>query len=90
MVESRLDRDDHGFAAQWYAVNAAKVLYDAMGRAPTITPKDIRDAIAATKGFQGATGTITMDAKRNADKPLVVVQIREGKFRYVATANGNK
>ena len=86
--QARFKREPSSLAAQGY--DAAKVLYDAMGRAPTLTPKDIRDAIAATKGFQGATGTITMDAKRNADKPLVVVQIREGKFRYVATANGNK
>ena len=86
--QARFKREPSGLAAQGY--DAAKVLYDAMSRAPTIMPKDIRDAIAATKGFQGATGTITMDAKRNADKPLVVVQIKEGKFRYVATANGNK
>ncbi len=86
--QERFKREPSSLAAQGY--DAAKVLYDAMGRAKAVTPKDIRDAIAATKGFQGATGTITMDEKRNADKPLVVVQIQKGKFRYVATANGNK
>jgi branched-chain amino acid transport system substrate-binding protein len=86
--QARFKREPSSLAAQGY--DAAKVLFDSMGRAPTLTPKDIRDAIAQTKAFQGATGTITMDAKRNADKPLVVVQIKEGKFRYVATANGNK
>jgi len=58
-----------------------------MGRAAAIEPRALRDAIAATRGFQGATGTITMDANRNADKPLVVVQIHDKGFHYNSTVN---
>jgi branched-chain amino acid transport system substrate-binding protein len=86
--KERYKREPSSLAAQGY--DAARLLYDAMGRAPSITPKEIRDALAATKGFQGATGTITMDANRNADKPLVVVQIKEKKFTYFATTNEKK
>ena len=86
--KERFKRDPSSLAAQGY--DAARLLYDAMGRAAAIDPRAIRDAIAATKGFQGATGTITMDANRNADKPLVVVQIKEKKFRYFATTNEKK
>ena len=37
--------------------------------------KAVRDAIAATKDFQGVTGKISMDAQRNATKPAVVLKI---------------
>jgi branched-chain amino acid transport system substrate-binding protein len=36
----------------------------------------VRDAIAQTKDFQGVTGKITIDDKRNATKPAVVLQIK--------------
>jgi branched-chain amino acid transport system substrate-binding protein len=86
--KSRYQREPSSLAAQGY--DAARLLYDAMGRAESGAPKAIRDAIAQTKGFQGATGTISMDANRNADKPLVVVQIKGGKFTYFATVNEKK
>jgi branched-chain amino acid transport system substrate-binding protein len=86
--KERFKRDPSSLAAQGY--DAARLLYDAMGRAGVIEPKAIRDALAATKGFQGATGTISMDANRNADKPLVVVQIKDKKFQYFATTNEKK
>lgn len=78
-------REPSSLAAQGY--DAAKLLYDAMDRAPTLAPDDIRAAIAGTKNFSGATGTISMDRERNADKPLVVVKIKDGAFHYEATVN---
>lgn len=45
----------------------------------------VRDAIAATKGFQGVTGSITLGPDRNAVKPLVVLQIKGGDFQPAAT-----
>jgi branched-chain amino acid transport system substrate-binding protein len=86
--KTRFQREPSSLAAQGY--DAARLLYDAMGRAESGAPKAIRDAIAQTKGFQGATGTISMDANRNADKPLVVVQIKDKKFTYFATVNEKK
>ena len=67
-------------AAQGY--DAAKLLFDAMGRAPEPTREAIKDAIKATKGFQGATGTLTIDKDHNANKPIVIVQIRGKQFKY--------
>jgi branched-chain amino acid transport system substrate-binding protein len=75
-----------GMAATGY--DAAGVLIDALGRAKSAEPAAIRDAIAETKGFQGATGTISIDAARNADKPIVVVQIKSKKFTYHSTVGG--
>lgn len=86
--KARFNREPSSLAAQGY--DSARVLYDAMERAPAIEPKAIRDAIAQTKNFQGATGSISMDAERNADKPLVVVQIKDNGFHYYATVNEHK
>jgi branched-chain amino acid transport system substrate-binding protein len=83
--KERFKRDPSSLAAQGY--DSAKVLADAIGRAKGDTPDDIRQAIQETKDFQGATGTITIDANRNADKPLVIVKIKEKKFTYYATVN---
>ena len=38
----------------------------------------LRDLIAATKDYAGVTGVITLDEKRNASKPLVVLEIKGG------------
>jgi branched-chain amino acid transport system substrate-binding protein len=70
------------------AYDAARLLYDAMSRATGLAPDPIKDALAQTKGFQGATGTINIDANRNAQKPVVVVQIKGGKFTYSSTVSG--
>ena len=72
-----------GLAALGY--DAARLLFDAMGRAPSLGGKDLAAAIAATKDFKGVTGLITMDANRNASKSAVVVQMKGGVPVYVTT-----
>ncbi len=67
-------------AAQGY--DSAKVLFDAIGRAPETTREAVKNAIASTKEFQGATGSLTIDANHNANKPIVVVQIKDKAFKY--------
>jgi branched-chain amino acid transport system substrate-binding protein len=79
-------REPSSLAAMGY--DAALVLADAIGRARDASPESIRDAIAATKNFPAATGTISFDAQRNADKPIVVVQIKDKKFAYHSTVGG--
>jgi branched-chain amino acid transport system substrate-binding protein len=39
----------------------------------------LRDRLAATKGFTGVTGSITIDENRNASKPAVVIEVKGGK-----------
>ena len=65
--------------------DSAMILADAMKRAGTADGAKVRDALAATKDFQGVTGKITMDADRNASKPAVILVIRDGQFKYVET-----
>jgi len=83
--KERFKRDPTSLAAMGY--DAAKVLADAIGRSKDDSPDAIRQAIQDTRGFQGATGTISIDAERNADKPLVIVRIKNKKFAYYSTVN---
>ncbi len=68
-------------AAQAY--DASGMLFDAMKRAKDLTGPSIRDALAETKNYKGVTGDITMDDKRNASKPAVVLKIgKGGKYEF--------
>lgn len=69
------------------AYDAAKILADAIRRAGTTEGPKVRDAIAATRDFQGVTGKITIDKERNAVKPAVVLKVAGGKFEYVETVS---
>jgi branched-chain amino acid transport system substrate-binding protein len=74
-----------GLAAMGY--DAAKVLFAAMEKTKSLASTEIRDAIAQTKDFPAVTGNITIDAKRNASKPAVVLEVKDGKFLYKSTVN---
>jgi branched-chain amino acid transport system substrate-binding protein len=67
--------------------DSAKVLTEAMKRAGTTAGPALRDAIAATKDFAGASGKFSLNADRDAVKALVFIQIKGGKFTYNATVN---
>ena len=67
--------------------DAAKILADAIKRAGSTDGEKVRDALKAVKDFPGVTGTITINADRNAVKPAVVLRIEKGKFHYVETVN---
>jgi branched-chain amino acid transport system substrate-binding protein len=64
--------------------DALRLAADAMARAGSTEGKRVRDALAATKGFEGVTGTITMDADRNPDKLPVILKVQDGRFRFAA------
>ncbi len=65
--------------------DSANILLDAIKRAGTVEGKALRDAIAATEGFPGITGRITLDENRNANKPAVILTIKDGKVVYTET-----
>ncbi|MCU1290166.1 MAG: Branched-chain amino acid transporter, amino acid-binding protein [Acidobacteria bacterium] len=70
------------------AYDAAKVLADAIKRAGGAEDSaKLKDAINATKNFAGVTGTITLDASRNAVKPAVVLELSpaQSKFTFKET-----
>lgn len=67
--------------------DSAMVLIDSLKRAGTTESAKLRDAIAATKDFEGVSGKFTLNENRDAVKALVFAQIKDGKFVYKATVN---
>jgi branched-chain amino acid transport system substrate-binding protein len=62
-------------------------LSSAIQRASSTEGPKIRDALATTKDLDGATGLTTLDAERNARKPAVIIEIKDGKFVFKETVN---
>jgi branched-chain amino acid transport system substrate-binding protein len=60
------------------AYDAARIMFDAIKRSKSLSGADIRDALAATKDFPGVTGTVTFNENRDAVKPIVMIEIKDG------------
>jgi len=60
------------------AYDAAKIMFDAIKRANSLEGPAIRDALAATKDFPGVTGNVTFNQNRDAVKPIVMIEIKDG------------
>ena len=65
--------------------DSAMVLAEAIKRAGTTESAKLRDAIAATKDYDGLTGQTTLNAQRDATKSAVIITVKDGKFRYLET-----
>lgn len=65
--------------------DAMMLLADAIRRAGTTERKKIRNAIAATRGFNGVTGTISFNAHGDPIKGAVFMEIINGRPRYLKT-----
>ena len=71
------------FAALAY--DAMYVLADSVKRANSTDRQRLREAIAATKDFEGVTGKITINSARNADKPVIIQKLQNPYFIYHST-----
>jgi len=65
--------------------DAMKLLAHAINQAGSTDGQKVRDALAQTRDFPGVAGAITMDADRNARKPIVIIKIQDGQFKYVTS-----
>ena len=73
----------NAFAALGY--DAYMLILDAIERQGSADSKAIRDGLAQTVGFVGATGVITLDENGDAVKSAVINQVDGGKFIYLTT-----
>lgn len=62
-------------------------LVDAIKRAGTTDAAPLRDALAATKEFEAVTGKVAINEQRDAVKSAVILQVKDGKFKFVETVN---
>jgi branched-chain amino acid transport system substrate-binding protein len=67
--------------------DATNMLLEAIRRAGSGDPGKIRDALASLKGFEGVTGTFTMDENGDPVKSAVIIQIRGGKQKFLQIVN---
>lgn len=74
-------------AMSFLAYDAGMIMFDAIRRAGSTQPDKIRDELAKTRDFHGVTGNITINEQRNAIKPAVILEIKDGKFKYKETVN---
>ena len=63
------------------AYDAARMLFDAFKRAKSTESAAVRNALAQTKDFPGVTGKLTLDSNRNAQAPVYMLRIENGKFK---------
>jgi branched-chain amino acid transport system substrate-binding protein len=73
------------FAALGY--DSLGIVADAIKRAKSTKPSDIRDALVATKGYLGITGTITFDKNRNPTKSAVVLEATPSGYVFHSRVN---
>lgn len=62
--------------------DALKIFAAAVRRAGSLDAKAIRDQIAATRDYEGVSGTITMGADRNPIKPVAMIKIENGQMNF--------
>ncbi|MDD3513729.1 MAG: ABC transporter substrate-binding protein [Synergistaceae bacterium] len=61
------------------------LVVDAIKRAGSAEPDAIRTALSSTKDFPGVTGSKTINATHDAESPVGIVQIKEGKKQFIGT-----
>jgi branched-chain amino acid transport system substrate-binding protein len=81
--EKKYNRSPSAFAALGF--DAYNLVLDAIKRAGSADPKAIRDALAATKDYEGCTGMITLDLNGDATKDAIIKTVENSKFKYIAT-----
>ena len=81
--KAKYNEEPDDMAALGY--DSAMILVNAIKKAGTTDEPKLRDAIAATKGYEGVTGVISLDAQRNAEKPAVIQTIKGKDFQFVET-----
>jgi branched-chain amino acid transport system substrate-binding protein len=72
-------------AYSFLGYDALMLMVDAIKRAGSTDGEKIKNELAKTKDFKGVTGNITINDQRNAIKPAVVLEIKDGKFKYKET-----
>jgi len=78
--EKRYGKKPEATAALGY--DALHIFANAARRAGKVDKKAIRDQIAATKDYQGVSGTITMGSDRNPIKPVAMIKIENGQMNF--------
>ncbi|MCL4516232.1 MAG: ABC transporter substrate-binding protein [Firmicutes bacterium] len=84
--KEKYGQDPEALSALGY--DAALVVADAVKRAGKVDRKALRDALAKTRNVKVVTGVITLDARRNPIKSVVILRVEKGqKYKLVEQIN---
>lgn len=76
-------RDPDAFAALAY--DAAGLVLDGIRRAGSDDPRAVRDALAQTRDFEGATGMLTFEGGQDPRKEVIILRVQGGRFVFYTT-----
>lgn len=79
--KAKYNKDPDMLSAQAY--DSVLVLVDAMKRANSTDKDAIRKALSEIKDFEGVTGKISFDANNEVIKPVIITQVKDGKFIFI-------
>jgi branched-chain amino acid transport system substrate-binding protein len=79
-IRKRYGRDPEANAALGY--DAMQIVAASIRKAGSLDRQRIRDEIAATRDYQGVSGTITMGPSRDPIKPVAIIKIENGKMNF--------
>lgn len=65
--------------------DAYMLVIDAIMRAGRLDPAAISQALANTRGFEGVTGSTSINAAHDAEKPVGLIEIKDGGKVFVGT-----
>lgn len=76
-------KPENAFAALGY--DTMNLIADAIRRAGSTEPAAIRDALAATQGFQAVTGVISYpEGERKPIKSVTIIRVQDGVYSFAA------
>ncbi len=81
--EARYGKKPDDVAALTY--DAGQLLLAAIAKAGTLDRKKVRDALATIEEFEGGTGKMQFKNTCDPIKSAVILQIKDGKFKYYST-----
>ncbi|AMC93407.1 hypothetical protein AOC36_05260 [Erysipelothrix larvae] len=76
LFKAEYGKEPAGFQA--LAFDATNLVLEALVKAGKADPEAVNAAIESTKGFEGVTGTISIDSLHNAEKSTFVLELKDG------------
>lgn len=74
--EEEYGKEADTFAALAY--DATNLFFDAVEKAGSTDPEEIKEALKVTTDFEGVTGTFSMDENHNPVKPALMLKLTDG------------
>jgi branched-chain amino acid transport system substrate-binding protein len=74
--KAKYNKEPDAFNALGY--DLAKFVIDGISRAEDLKGEAIKNALEATKNFQGVTGSFSIDENHNPVKAIVVIELKDG------------